>query len=55
MLKDSTKNDIKFHAAAYNYAANIYEVERKRISAPTGTAPKEDDKNWLTVRFAKQK
>ncbi len=52
-LKDSTANDIEFRAAAYDYAANIYERKLKSISAPTGTAPKEDDKNWLTTRVAK--
>lgn len=52
-LKDSTENDIEFRAAAYDYAANIYERKLKSISAPTGTAPKEDDKNWLTTRVAK--
>ena len=45
-LKDSTKNDIEFRAAAYNYAANIYEVERKRISAPVEVEPIDDHKNW---------
>ena len=52
-LKDSTTNDIEFRAAAYDYAANIYEAELKRISAHTVIAPKEDDKNWLTTRVAK--
>lgn len=52
-LKDSVTNNIEFRAAAYDYAANIYEVERKSISAPTGTAPKEYDKNWLTTRVEK--
>ena len=49
-LKDSTKNYSEFHAAAYNYAANIYEVELKRISVPTGTAPKEDDKKLVNYK-----
>lgn len=49
-LKDSTTNDIEFRAAAYDYAANIYEVEYKAFSAPTGTAPKEDDKNWVNYK-----
>ena len=44
-LKDSVKNDIEFRASAYNYATNIYEIEHKVISAPTGTEPKED-KKW---------
>lgn len=29
-LKDSTKNDLEFAREAYNYAANIYEVERTK-------------------------
>lgn len=46
-LKDSTKNDAEFRAAAYNYAANNYEIEHKVISATNGTEPKEDShKNW---------
>lgn len=43
-LKDSTTNDIEFRAAAYDYAANIYEVEYKAFSAPTGNESKEDKK-----------
>lgn len=43
-LKDSTKNDIEFRAAAYDYAANIYEIEYKAFSAPTGNESKEDKK-----------
>lgn len=43
-LKDSTTNDIEFRAAAYNYAANIYEIEYKAFSAPTGNESKEDKK-----------
>lgn len=43
-LKDSTKNDIEFRAAAYNYAANIYEIEYKAFSAPTGNEATEDKK-----------
>lgn len=43
-LKDSTENDIEFRAAAYDYAANIYEVEYKAFSAPTGNESKEDKK-----------
>lgn len=42
-LKDSIKNDIEFRAAAYDYAANIYE-EYKAFSAPTGNESKEDKK-----------
>lgn len=46
-LKDSVKNDAEFRAAAYNYAANNYEIEHKVISATNGTEPKEDShKNW---------
>lgn len=44
-LKDSTENDIEFRAAAYDYAANIYEEWHDM--------PKEDDKNWLTTSVAK--
>lgn len=47
-LKDSTKNDIEFRAAAYNYAANNYEIEHKVISATNGTEPKEDSHKNLT-------
>ena len=49
-LKDSTENDIEFRAAAYDYAANIYEVEYKAFSAPTGNESKEDKKlvNYCT-------
>lgn len=49
-LKDSTTNDIEFRAAAYDYAANIYEVEYKAFSAPTGNESKEDKKlvNYCT-------
>jgi hypothetical protein len=54
-LKDSTTNDIEFRAAAYDYAANIYEAELKRISAHTVIAPKEDDKNLLTTRVARRR
>lgn len=43
-LKDSTENDIEFRAAAYDYAANIYEIEYKAFSAPTGNESKEDKK-----------
>lgn len=44
-LKDSTKNDIEFRAAAYIYAANIYEVEHKAVSVKA--EPIEDShKNW---------
>lgn len=44
-LKDSTKNDLEFRAAAYNYAANIYEVEHKAVSVEA--KPLEDShKNW---------
>ena len=54
VLKDSTKNDIEFSAAAYNYATNIYErSERKRISAPFEAEQIDDHKNWLTTRVAK--
>lgn len=55
VLKDSTKNDIEFSAAAYNYATNIYErSERKRISVPFELNEQIDDhKNWLTTRVAK--
>ena len=54
VLKDSTKNDIEFSAAAYNYATNIYErSERKRISAPVEAEQIDDHKNWLTTRVAK--
>ena len=52
-LKDSTKNYIEFRAAAYKYAANIYEVERKSISAPVEAEQIDDHKNWLTTRVAK--
>lgn len=46
-LKDSVKNDAEFRAAAYNIAANNYEIEHKVISATNGTEPKEDShKNW---------
>lgn len=45
-LKDSVKNDLEFRAAAYNYAANIYEVEHKAVS-PVEAKPLEDShKNW---------
>ena len=54
VLKDSTKTDIEFSAAAYNYATNIYErSERKRISAPVEAEQIDDHKNWLTTRVAK--
>lgn len=55
VLKDSTKNDIEFRAAAYAYATNIYErSERKRISVPFALNEQTDDhKNWLTTRVAK--
>ena len=55
VLKDSTKNDIEFSAAAYNYATNIYErSERKRLSVPFELNEQIDDhKNWLTTRVAK--
>lgn len=54
VLKDSTKNDIEFRAAAYNYATNIYErSERKIISAPVDAEQIDDHKNWLTTRVAK--
>ena len=54
VLKDSTKNDIEFSAAAYAYATNIYErSERKRISAPVEAEQIDDHKNWLTTRVAK--
>lgn len=44
-LKDSTKNDIEFRAAAYNYAAKIYEVEHEAVSVKA--EPLEDShKNW---------
>lgn len=45
-LKDSHKNDIEFRAAAYDYAAKIYEVEHKAIS-PVKAEPIDDShKNW---------
>lgn len=47
-LKDSVKNDAEFRAAAYNYAANNYEIEHKVISATNGTEPKEDSHKNLT-------
>ena len=54
VLKDSTKNDIEFRAAAYAYATNGYErSERKRISSPVEAEPIDDHKNWLTTRVAK--
>jgi hypothetical protein len=54
VLKDLTKNDIEFSAAAYNYATNIYErSERKRISAPVEAEQIDDHKNWLTTMAAK--
>jgi len=54
VLKDSTKNDIEFRAAAYSYATNGYErSERKRISSPVEAEPIDDHKNWLTTRVAK--
>lgn len=54
VLKDSTKNDIEFSAAAYNYATNIYErSERKRIYAPVEAEQIDDHKNWLTTMAAK--
>ncbi len=54
VLKDSTKTDIEFSAAAYAYATNIYErSERKRISAPVEAEQIDDHKNWLTTRVAK--
>lgn len=44
-LKDSNKNDLEFRAAAYNYAANIYEIEHKAVSVKA--EPIEDShKNW---------
>ena len=47
-LKDSTKDDIEFRAAAYNYAANIYEVEHKAVSTTVEAEPLEDShKNWV--------
>ena len=46
-LKDKFKNDLEFRTAKYNYAANIYEIEHKVISAPTGTEPKAEDKKWV--------
>lgn len=54
VLKDSTKNDIEFSTAAYNYATNIYErSERKRIYAPVEAEQIDDHKNWLTTMAAK--
>ena len=54
VLKDSTKNDIEFRAAAYDYAINGYErSELKRISAPVEAEQIDDHKNWLTTRVAK--
>lgn len=54
VLKDSSKNDIEFRAAAYAYATNIYErSERKLISAPVDAEQIDDHKNWLTTRVAK--
>ena len=54
VLKDSTKNDIEFRAAAYAYATNGYErSERKSISSPVEAEPIDDHKNWLTTRVAK--
>lgn len=47
-LKDSVKNDAEFRAAAYNYAANNYEIEHKVISATNGTEPKEDSYKNMT-------
>lgn len=52
-LKDSTTNDIEFRAAAYDYAANIYEIEHNVISAPVEAEPIVDHKNWLTTSVAK--
>jgi len=50
VLKDSTKNDIEFNAAAYAYATNIYErSELKRFSAPVEAEQIDDHKNWLTL------
>ena len=56
VLKDSTKNDIEFRAAAYAYATNGYErSERKMISSPVEAEPIDDHKNWLNARVVKQK
>jgi len=50
VLKDSTKTDIEFNAAAYAYATNIYErSELKRFSAPVEAEQIDDHKNWLTL------
>lgn len=50
VLKDSTKNDIEFSAAAYAYATNIYErSELKRFSTPVEAEQIDDHKNWLTL------
>ena len=44
-LKEAHKDDVEFRAAAYNYAANIYEVEHKAVSVEA--KPLEDShKNW---------
>ena len=53
VLKDSTTNDIEFRAAAYDYAANVYEIEHNVISAPVEAEPIVDHKNWLTTSVAK--
>ena len=45
-LKDSVKNDIEFRAAAYDYAAKIYEVEHKAIS-PEAKPIDDSHKNWV--------
>ena len=47
-LKDSVKSgDVEFRAAAYDYAAKIYEVEHKAIS-PVEAKPIDDShKNWV--------
>ena len=51
VLKDLTKNDIEFSAAAYAYATNIYErSERKRISAPVEAEQIDDYKKLVNYK-----
>lgn len=46
-LKDSVKNDAEFRTAAYNYAANIYEIEHKTVPSDWKAEQVEDShKNW---------
>jgi hypothetical protein len=53
-LKEAHKDDVEFRAAAYNYAANIYEVEHKDVS-PVEAKPLEDShKNWVNYNSSEK-